>query len=61
MKAQCSAKVHESRDQCISEQDTLDQLQEMLDDKNESLSQFDAQIKRAEGLLDCKKEVMDWY
>ena len=55
MKAQCTSKVHEVRDRRISEQETLDQLQEMLDDAHEQVRQHQAAIRHADERLNMKE------
>ena len=56
MRTQCESKVHEVRDRKISEQETLEQLQEMLDDQQEQARQLQAAIKQADDRIN-KKEV----
>ena len=59
MKAQCTSKVHEVRDRRISEQETLDQLQEMLDDAHEQVRQHQAAIRHADERLNMKEVRVD--
>ena len=61
MKAQCTSKVHEVRDRRISEQETLDQLQEMLDDAHEQVRQHQAAIRHADERLNMKEVRVDTY